>query len=147
MMPMVTFSALIDAKASDVWKVLKQFGQIHQWHPTIDKSHTEDNLPEALIGNIRHLTLADGAVVREKLLSADDREMSLSYDFEESPLPIDNYLAAAKVIDLTDDNRSVVCWSVSFDVREPGTASEYRDAIRALVVDGHNGLNLKVARS
>lgn len=144
-MPMITYSALVDAKASRVWEELKQFGQIHQWHPSIEKSHIEDNQPDELIGNIRRLTLADGAVVREKLLSANDREMSLSYCFEEAPLPLDNYQASAKVIDLTDENRCVVSWSASFDVREPGTEAKYKEAIRSLVVDGHNGLRKHVS--
>ena len=141
-MPMVEFSAVLDSDAEHVWSVLKKFGEIQEWHPSIVESSIEDNQPDGLVGCIRKLTLADGAVVRERLLSIDDRNTTLSYRFEESPLPLDNYVATVKLASLTGQSKTFINWSASFDLQDLNTAAHYQELIRGLIVDGHNSLQL-----
>lgn len=145
-MPMVEFSAVLDSDAEHVWSVLKQFGEIQEWHPSIVESSIEDNQPDGLVGCIRKLTLADGAVVRERLLSIDDRNTTLSYRFEESPLPLDNYVATVKLASLTGQSKTFINWSASFDLQDLNTAAHYQELIRGLIVDGHNSLQLFLIR-
>lgn len=141
-MPMVEFSAVLDSDAGHAWGVLKKYGEIHKWHPSIVESSIEDNQPDGLVGCIRKLTLADGAVVRERLLSVDDHNTTLSYRFEEAPLPLDNYVATVKLASLTGQSKTFVTWSASFDLQDLNTAEQYQELIRGLIVDGHNSLQL-----
>lgn len=139
-MPMVEFSAVLDSDAASAWSLLKKFGEIEKWHPSIVESSIEDNQPDGMVGCIRRLTLADGAVVRERLLSVDDRNLTLSYRFEEAPLPLDNYVARVKLASLTGQPRTFINWSASFDLQDPNTAEHYQELIRSLIVDGHQSL-------
>ncbi|WP_180700031.1 SRPBCC family protein [Pseudomonas crudilactis] len=144
-MPMVEFSAVLDGDAHRVWNVVKQFGEIQHWHPAIVSSHIEGGGAER-VGCIRTLALTDGAVVRERLLSVDDSALMLSYRFEEAPLPLDNYVAGVKLVALTGQDKTLLSWSASFDVREPNDAEHYQALIRSLIVDGHNGLQALLAQ-
>ncbi len=146
-MPMVEFSAVLDSEAGHAWSVLKQFGEIHKWHPSIVQSTIEGDQPEAIVGCVRKLVLTDGAIVRERLLAVDDRNLTLSYRFEEAPLPLDNYVATVKLEPLTGQAKSFIKWSASFDVRDLATAQHYEALIRGLIVDGHNSLQEFLATS
>jgi uncharacterized protein YndB with AHSA1/START domain len=144
---MVEYSAVLEAQAEQVWNVLKQFGEIQKWHPSIAKSVIEDEMPDGLTGCVRQLSLADGAVVRERLLSVDDRRLTLSYRFEEAPLPLDNYVATVRLVAVSDTNQTLVTWTASFELREPSTAEHYQALIRRMIVDGHKGLQGVLALS
>ncbi|ABN60154.1 SRPBCC family protein [Shewanella baltica] len=139
-MPMVEYSAVFDGDAERVWSVLKQFGEIHQWHPEIRNSVIEAGLTDGLVGGVRRLELNDGAILRERLLSVDDSLRRLSYCFEESPLPLDNYVASIHVISLTGTKQSVIHWSASFELAEPDPAQLNAKAIQALIIAGHDNL-------
>ena len=139
-MPMVEFSAVLDSDAGHAWGVLKKFGEIQKWHSSIVESGIEDNQPDGLVGCIRKLTLADGAIVRERLMSVDDRNLTLSYCFEQAPLPLDNYVATVKLVALTGQSKTFINWSAGFDLQDPNTVEHYQELIRNLIVDGHNGL-------
>ncbi|WP_283190679.1 SRPBCC family protein [Pseudomonas sp. PMCC200344] len=145
-MSIVEFSAVLDGDAAHVWSVLKKFGEIHKWHPSIVESSIEDNQPDGLVGCIRKLTLADGAVVRERLLSVDDRNLTLCYRFEEAPLPLDNYVATVKLASLTGQSKTFINWSASFDLQDLNTAEVYQELMLGLIVDGHNSLQLFLIR-
>jgi len=90
--------------------------------------------------------LADGAVVRERLLSVDDHNTTLSCRFEEAPLPLDNYVATVKLASLTGQPKTFINWSASFDLQDLNTADDYQELIRGLIVDGHNSLQLFLNR-
>ncbi|MBC8999241.1 SRPBCC family protein [Pseudomonas sp. N40(2020)] len=139
-MPMVDFSAVLNSDAQRVWSVVKQFGEIHKWHPSIAESSIEGGGPDGSVACVRKLTLTDGAVVRERLLSVDDRALTLSYCIEEAPLPLDNYVATVRLVAITGQEQTLVTWSACFDLQEPNTAEHYQALIRSLIVDGHKGL-------
>ena len=139
-MTMVEYSAVLEGNAEQVWSVLKKFGEIRSWHPSIVDSEIEGGLPDGLTGCIRKLVLADGAVVRERLLSVDDRALTLSYQFEEAPLPLDNYVATVRLVALTERSQTLITWVANFDLQEPNTAEHYQALIRGLIVEGHKGL-------
>ncbi|WP_455806835.1 SRPBCC family protein [Pseudomonas fluorescens] len=144
-MPMVEFDAVLDGDAQKIWNVLKEFGQIQNWHPSIVSSQIEGGAAQR-VGCIRTLTLTDGAVVRERLLALDDSALSLSYRFEEAPLPLDNYVASVKLVALTGQNKTLISWSASFDPQELNTAEHYQALIQSLIVEGHNGLQALIAQ-
>lgn len=144
-MSMVEFSAVLDGDAQKIWNVVRQFGEIQAWHPAIASSHIEGGGAERP-GCIRTLSLTDGAVVRERLLSVDESALTLSYCFEEAPLPLDNYVASVKLVALTGQDKTLLSWSASFDLREPNDAEHYQALIQSLIVEGHNGLQALIAQ-
>lgn len=139
-MAVVNYNALIDGAPDAIWNTLKAFGQIANWHPAISESWTEDNQPEGLPGTTRRLTLHDGAVLRETLLSIDDRQLQLSYSFAESVLPVDNYVAVIKLIPLSDVSQVLIQWTATFDARESDPDGTMSATIRELIVSGHINL-------
>ncbi len=141
-MAKVEYRALIDGNADRVWNVLKRFGSISQWHPAISQSSIEDSQPDGLVGCIRRLTLQDGAVLREKLLSVDAVDLQFSYGFVESPLPVDNYIASVRLIPLTGEDRTVILWSATFDTRGPDPQGQMSASIESLIIGGHESLQL-----
>lgn len=140
------YSAVLAASAEHVWKILSRFGGIAEWHPAVIDSEIENGQSDDTIGAVRRLDLADGGVIRERLLSLDDTRMSLSYKFEESPLPLDNYLANVKVIKASGQPLCVVKWHAAFDVRDPEMTAHFEALITSLVVDGHNSLAFFLAK-
>ncbi|CAM3527954.1 Flavin reductase (DIM6/NTAB) family NADH-FMN oxidoreductase RutF [Paracidovorax anthurii] len=139
-MPMVEYSALIDGDAGRVWQVLRRFGEIGAWHPALAGSGIEGDLPEGTVGSVRWLALPDGGLVRERLLSLDDAGRALSYRFEASPMPVDDYVATVRVLPLSDQARALVHWSARFEARAPHPGAEHAQALRDLFAAGHGGL-------
>ena len=139
-MASVEYSAVLETNADAAWQVLKQFGDIAKWHPAIAQSKIEGDKPDSFEGAIRRLDLADGAVLRERLLTINDRQMALAYAFEESPLPLDNYQAEVNVNEVIGTQQCVVKWKATFDVREPETAAHFEGLIRELIIGGHESL-------
>ncbi|MCY1254173.1 Polyketide cyclase / dehydrase and lipid transport [compost metagenome] len=139
-MPIVKYNAVVDDDATRTWDVLKAFGEISKWHPAISDSYIEDGKADGLVGCVRRLTLVGGAVLRERLLMVDEREMAFSYCFEEVPLPLDHYVAKVEVIPVTDQKKVIIRWTASFDVRDLAQQVEQTEGVRKLVVDGHESL-------
>lgn len=146
-MPMVEFSDVIDCDADRIWNVLKKFGELYKWHPAIVESGIENGEPDGMVGCVRKLVLQDGAIVRERLLSVDERNMSFSYRFEEAPLPLDNYVAIVKLTPLTGQAKAFINWCASFDVRESDPTGQYQELIRDLVVSGNESLKLYLSEA
>lgn len=139
-MPTAEYSTVIDSDADRAWGVVKQFGAIANWHPAIVHSGIEGDQPDGLPGIVRKLRLQDGGIVRERLLSVDDRSRTLSYRFEEAPLPLDNYVATVRLVPLTGQPRTFIQWQASFEVRSADDAGQYEALIQDLIVTGNDSL-------
>lgn len=140
-MVLVEYSAGLPCSADQAWKVLRDFGGIAAWHPAIVKSGIEGEVGILRVGAVRRLELADGAVLRERLIEFDDGVRALAYVFEESPLPVDGYRAQVSVDEVADlADRCVVRWSAGFEVREAGAGAKFEGLVRGLIVQGHEGL-------
>jgi len=139
-MPQVQYNAIINSNSDAVWSVLKRFGAISDWHPAIPSSEIEGGGPDGVVGCIRRLILADGATLLEQLLMVDERQQSFSYRFLEAPLAVDNYVAHVKTIPLHGQERSVVQWTASFENQQPDPDGLQTEAIRSLIVGGHESL-------
>lgn len=117
--------------------MLRDFGGIADWHPAIVKSGIESEVGILRVGAVRRLELADGGVLRERLIEFDDGLRALAYVFEESPLPVDGYRAQVRVDEVADlTDRCVVRWSARFEVQEVGMEAEYEGLVRGLIVQG-----------
>lgn len=86
----------INAKPADVWKFVKRFDGLKDWHPAFAKSDVIKGR-DGQLGAVRALTVKDGPTFTEELLALNDTSMAFTYDIIESPLPLDHYLSTMTV--------------------------------------------------
>jgi hypothetical protein len=146
-MPSVEFNDVIDSDADHAWNVLKKFGEISKWHSDIAESRIDNEVPDGMVGCVRKLILGDGGVIVERLLATDDVRRSLTYRFEEAPLPLDNYTLTVAVTPLTRERGSFIRWSATFDLREPDPEGKYEKLMQGLIIGGSDSLQAYLRQS
>ncbi|MBA1149502.1 SRPBCC family protein [Ectothiorhodospiraceae bacterium WFHF3C12] len=124
----VFVTSVIDAPASAVWGVVRGFNEMPDWHPLIARSRIEQGRPQDQIGCVRDFELTDGGRIREQLLSLSEFDYSFSYCILESPMPVSHYVAALRLIPVTDGDRTFAEWTAEFDT-EPGQEQEMAQMI------------------
>ncbi len=111
-------SSVIDAPADAVWRVIRDFNGLPNWHPAIADSRIEQGLPADKVGCVRNFRTRDGGTIRERLLALSDYDYQCTYAILESPMGVDNYVATLKLTPITDGNRTFAEWSAEFDCAE-----------------------------
>ena len=111
------YSTVIDKPVDQVWSVARDFDGLGTWNAEMVPScEIEDGKSGDQVGAIRNFTLANGAQLREQLLSHSDVDRSYSYDFQKHPFEgVENYLATIRVTPVTDGDKSFVEWWTTFD--------------------------------
>lgn len=139
-MPRVFESAIIPAPVAQVWHQVRDFDGLPHWAPFVRASRIEDGIKPDQVGCVRVLDLADGGVVRERLLALSDYEFSLSYAILDSPMPIDDYVATLSVAPVTDRAQTFCSWQATFACH-PDAETQLTDQIgRAVFAAGLKGL-------
>ncbi len=111
-MPTVTKQAAFGASAPAVWAMVRDFGRLDEWLPPVVGCETEDEG----IGALRTLTLADGAVVVERLEAHDEGARTLTYSMTDAgPMPLVDYVSTITV-SANPDGTSTMSWTGSFGV-------------------------------
>jgi hypothetical protein len=105
----------IDAAPDAVWDLVRDFGGIQRWNPTLDSCE----LDRPGVGGVRTLKMG-GSIVRERLETLDEKRRTMSYSILEAPLPVRNYLATVELT-AVGPNQTRVVWSSTF---EPAGMSE-----------------------
>ena len=72
----VYVSSVIDAEADAVWRRVRDFNGLPQWHPGIADSRIENGEPADKVGCVRNFHTRDGGLIRERLLALSDYEYS-----------------------------------------------------------------------
>ena len=135
-MASVNVQEQVSASADQVWQILADFGGVDKWaDPKLIKSCECDGNSA---GAVRTITLADGAVIRERLEAIDGDARRFSYSIVgECPLPVKDYQATAKVTE-TGAQSCQVDWQSTF---EPvGSADEAQKFIRGVYTGGVAGV-------
>lgn len=103
-------SVTIKAEPAKVWALVKDFGNMHKWHPAIASTKLEKK------GNdtFRTLTLKDGGTIYEKLRSIDEEGMQLKYEIVEGALPVSDYYSVMTVKPGPNAGESTVTWMGRF---------------------------------
>ena len=114
-MAKVYVSSVINAPVSSVWHVIRNFNGLPDWTPFVAESKIEEGATPDRIGCVRNFTLKDGGLIRERLLSLSDHDMSCTYSILESPMGVENYVATLRLIPVTDGDQTFVEWSAEFD--------------------------------
>lgn len=82
----------IKADPAKVWAIVKDFGGIQKWTPSVEKVSVQKKGKTT----VRELTLKSGKVVTEKLTSLDDNGMKIKYAIVQGA-PVSNHSAWLKV--------------------------------------------------
>ena len=130
-MASVYISRMIEAQATAVWAIIRDFNALPDWHPLIVDSRIEAGLASDQVGCIRAFQLTDGGRIREQLLALSDFDFSSSYSILDSPMPLQNYVATLKVTPVTETNTAFVEWQADFDC----AASDRDDLIKSIGED------------
>jgi hypothetical protein len=128
-------SSVINAPADRVWRVVRDFNALPEWHPAIAESRIEQHHPSDKVGCIRNFSLKDGGRIREQLLALSDFEFTCVYSILESPMGVDDYIATLKVTPITDGNRCFIEWSAEFECA-PGRERELSELVGNSVFQG-----------
>src|SRR5262245_36274149 len=92
---------VVHRPAAEVWAAVADAGAIHE---RLARGFVTDT---KLDGDMRQVTFASGAVVRELLIDIDDRERRLAYSIIESRLDLQHHSASMQVFPEGDDSRLV----------------------------------------
>lgn len=108
-------STVLEAPVEAVWDLLRDFNGHDRWHPAVADSQIERGNPSDKVGCVRRFHLADGAELREQLLTLSDMETAFSYCLLETPIPLLNYVAHVRLLPVTDGDATFWEWECRFD--------------------------------
>ena len=131
-MPKAYASTVLNAPAKEVWALIRDFNALPAWHPAVTNSEIEEGLTGHHVGAVRSFNLADGAHLRERLLSFSDVDRHYSYNFEKTPFSVLNYHATLRVMPFTDGDRTFVEWWTTFDC-EPDKIDDWVHTFTGIV--------------
>jgi NADPH2:quinone reductase len=92
----ISVTVTFQKPGSEVWKAIREFGEIIRWAPGI----AQVKLTGSGVGAVRTITFQDGTRSEERLESLNDASRTLSYTILESTLPVEGYVASLTVRDL-----------------------------------------------
>jgi Polyketide cyclase / dehydrase and lipid transport len=121
-------STVLNAPADRVWRDLRDFNGLANWHPFIVSSRIEQGHPADKVGCVRYLQLKDGGRIREKLLSLSDYDFTCTSAILESPMDLTGHVATLRLFPVTEGNRCFIEWSAEFDC-PPGKDAEVAETI------------------
>jgi len=113
----VVETTTIKAPVDQVWATVKDFDSLNKWHPAVAKDEIvkgTNNMP----GAVRALSIKDGPVIKERLLSFSDAKHTFSYKIVESPFPIKDYVSTLH-LKANADGSTLVHWSGTFKRKNP----------------------------
>lgn len=96
----------IKAPPAKVWAIVKDFGNMHTWHPGVTSTKLEKKGDETF----RTLTLKSGGEIVNKLRSIDDASMKMKYEIVGGVAPVADYNAFMAVTAGPGANESTVTW-------------------------------------
>lgn len=99
-------SVTIKADPAKVWALVKDFGNMHKWHPAVASTKLEKKGADTF----RTHTLKGGGTILEKLRSADDADMKLKYEIVTSGLPLTDFNAFMVVTKGANPGETNVQW-------------------------------------
>jgi uncharacterized protein YndB with AHSA1/START domain len=106
-LPMILKEILIDASPEQVWDAVSDVGAVHY---RLVPNYTENTL---MNGHERTLILPNGGLVREHIVSIDEKERRMSYAVKEGRMPLLHHHASFQVFPHGDSGTKLV-WITDF---------------------------------
>ena len=139
-------STVLDAPAERVWRDLRDFNGLPNWHPRMVESHIEDGLAADQIGCVRNFQVVSGATLREKLLAMSDADFSFSYTILQTPAPISNHRSTLRLTPVTDGDKCFAEWTATFDCPPEKAEAEAAGMGTNVFQGGFNALKERFAK-
>ena len=111
-------SITIDASATKVWSMVKDFNALNTWHPAVATDEIVEGKNDT-VGAVRLLTLKGGGTIKEKLLAFNSAGRTFKYSIVEGVLPVSDYTSTL-VVKSVGKNKSTVTWSGRFKRKNVG---------------------------
>ncbi len=108
-------STVLNAPADRVWRDLRDFNGLANWHPLIHQCRIEKGHPADKVGCVRNFQFKDGDRFREKLLCLSDYDYTYTSAILDGPKYLKDYIATLRLFPVTEGNRCFVEWSAEFD--------------------------------
>jgi len=121
-------STVLNAPADRVWRDLRDFNGLANWHPLIVLSRIEKDHPADKVGCVRNFQLKDGSRIREKLLSLSDFDYTCTSAILDGPLDLSDHHATLRLFPVTEGNRCFIEWSAEFEC-PPQKAAELTETV------------------
>jgi Polyketide cyclase / dehydrase and lipid transport len=121
------YSMILDAPVDDVWEVVSDCACCPAGAHHRQQRLSEGGDPKQ-VGTVRTNHFNDGTVGIEKLTELSDRHWRVVYDIIGGDPPVDGFTAVITVHEVSEDNRSFVAWSATFEVT--GDAGAVADWVR-----------------
>ena len=121
-------STVLNAPADRVWRDLRDFNGLANWHPLIVLSRIESDHPGDKVGCVRNFQLKDGTRIREKLLSLSDYDYTCTSAILDSPMDLRDHFATLRLFPVTEGNRCFIECSAEFDC-PPEKVSELTETV------------------
>lgn len=116
-MARVYVSAVMDASLEQAWGMLRDFGDLGNYHPFFENSYIEDGWPADRIGCVRNFRVrADGGLLRERLLELSDRDHRCTYEIIHIDAPWTGYVAQMQLFPVTESGQCFGQWWAEFGV-------------------------------
>jgi hypothetical protein len=106
----------LPAAADAVWKVVRDFGGIGSWSPSVTSCQVEGSG----VGAVRTIRAGE-ALIRERLESFDEAGRCFSYRVLEGTLPVSDFLGRISIAS-AGGTRSRILWTAAFEA--PGLSPE-----------------------
>lgn len=118
-MPTIRKEILIDASPEQVWDAVSDVGAVHY---RLVPGYTESTL---MNGHERTLILPNGGMVRELIVSIDEKERRMAYAVKEGRMPLLHHHASFQVLPHGDNGAKLV-WITDFLPEHLGTEIQAR---------------------
>lgn len=128
---------VINASASKVWDLTKDFGGLNNWHPALASDAIVEGTDNT-VGAVRLLTLKGGGTIKEKLLAYNAAGRTFKYAILEGVIPVSDYTSTF-VVTSAGKGKSSVTWSGRFKRKNVGDNPADNENDKA-AVDAINGV-------
>lgn len=108
-------SGIVAADAESVWRLVRRFDGLPEWHPAVAECSMLDGEHPAAVGARRRQVLADGSVADARLVSLDDEARTLCYEMLRGPFAVRSYFSTIRVAPVTSTGECFVEWWGRYD--------------------------------
>ncbi len=103
-------SAVIHGPADKVWKRMRDFAGMGDWHGDITRMHMLGGARSDKVSGVRDFMFGEGHL-NEELLHLDDMNRSFSYRITKCDMPWMNYVSGARLWPVTETNETFAVWT------------------------------------
>ncbi len=131
--PLQVVGAMIEisAKPDAVWKIVKDFDGLINWHPAFSGTPLVKG-QNGKRGAVRELTIKDGPKILEELVAYEDARMAYTYVIVDSPLPLDHY-QSSMALHGNGAGGTTVSWIGTFTRKNPRDNVDPKESDAAMV--------------